>query len=214
MPLPDQLLVMALEIEAGDVFQRAGIPVLFTGIGKVNAAYALTKRIADYRQANAPLRRVINFGTAGSHRFRAQTLVACTAFIQRDIDLTALGFELGVTPFEPEIPARIEFPAGLPGLPQAVCSSGDSFETCDPKLPCDVTEMEAYALAKICYLEKIPFVCVKYITDGTDASAANDWKANVAKAPAAFMRAYRELCAARGALPLTEDKARPRPSSA
>jgi adenosylhomocysteine nucleosidase len=192
-PFPTQLVVMALEIEAGDVFQRAGIPVMFTGIGKVNATYALTKRIAEYRQANAPLQRVINFGTAGSHRFPTGTLVACNAFIQRDIDLTALGFAQGVTPFEPSIPAKLECPPVITTLPQAVCSSGDSFETCDPKLPCDVTEMEAYALAKVCLLEKLPFVCVKYITDGTDASAANDWQVNVKKAAAEFLRVYRDL---------------------
>jgi hypothetical protein len=35
--------------------------------------------------------------------------------------------------------------------------------------------MEAYALAKICKLQKIPFTCVKYITDGADGGAAKDW---------------------------------------
>ena len=37
--------------------------------------------------------------------------------------------------------------------------------------------MEAYALAKICKLENIDFVCIKYISDGADTSAADDWNA-------------------------------------
>src|SRR5687768_16931828 len=49
--LPALLVVMALPLESQGVFERAGIDVLFTGIGKVNAAYALTRRLADYRHA-------------------------------------------------------------------------------------------------------------------------------------------------------------------
>jgi len=40
--------------------------------------------------------------------------------------------------------------------------------------------MEAYALAKVCYKEKIPFVSFKYITDGADEQAHEDWEKNLA----------------------------------
>src|ERR1041384_5706184 len=62
---PDPLLVMALPLESQGVFERAGLRVLYTGVGKVNAAYALTRRLAEYQHANVPLPRVINFGTVG-----------------------------------------------------------------------------------------------------------------------------------------------------
>lgn len=192
---PELLVVMALEIEAGEVFRKEGVPVLFTGIGKVNAAYTLTKRLTEYRQANRWPRYVINFGTAGSERFSTGALVACSAFIQRDMDVTALGFAPGVTPFE-QTPAELRFPVVLNKLPQAVCSTGDSFATCAEPLPCDVREMEAYALAKVCLLEGATFVCAKYITDGADHSAANDWQTNVHKAALEFIQIYRELAAA------------------
>lgn len=187
---------MALEVEAGDVFQEASVPVLFTGIGKVNAAHVLTKRLAEYRAANRWPRHVINFGTAGSERFVTGTVVACNAFIQRDMDVTALGFAPGVTPYE-STPAELRFPVALEHLPQAICSTGDSFATCPPTLPCDVREMEAYALAKICLLEGASFICVKYITEGADHSAANDWAVNVKKAAREFIQIYRELANAR-----------------
>ena len=51
--LPPRLVVMALELEAQGVFERAGVPVLYTGLGKVNAALALARRLADYRAARA-----------------------------------------------------------------------------------------------------------------------------------------------------------------
>ena len=44
----------------------------------------------------------------------------------------------------------------------------------------EVVDMEAYALAKICYLRKVPFVSFKYITDGADEQAHEDWEANLA----------------------------------
>ncbi len=63
------LVVMALPLEAQDVFERAGIPVLYTGVGKVNAAMTLTRALAGYRQAGRSLPHVVNFGSAGSRRF-------------------------------------------------------------------------------------------------------------------------------------------------
>ena len=41
--------------------------------------------------------------------------------------------------------------------------------------------MEAYALPKVCYLYDVPFISFKYITDGADGEANNDWEENVSK---------------------------------
>jgi adenosylhomocysteine nucleosidase len=46
--------------------------------------------------------------------------------------------------------------------------------------------MEAYAIAKVCHFEKIPMVCVKYITDGSDANASADWASNLPRAASRF----------------------------
>ena len=40
--------------------------------------------------------------------------------------------------------------------------------------------MEAYALAKVCYLRDVPFISFKYITDGADEQAHEDWESNLA----------------------------------
>jgi adenosylhomocysteine nucleosidase len=186
------LVVMALELEAQGLFERDGVEVLYTGIGKVNATYVLTRRLAQMRNAGAKMPHVINFGTAGSHTFATGSLVACTCFVQRDMDLTALGFAPGTTPFE-SLPPMLEFPVTLPHLPHGVCSSGDSFETRGPVLARDVLDMEGYALAKVCTLEKVSFTCVKYVTDGADHAAAGDWHANLPKAAVEFLTVYRTL---------------------
>jgi adenosylhomocysteine nucleosidase len=186
---PPQLIVMALEVEGRGAFERAGVPVLYTGLGKVNAALALARRLADYRAAGRSAPLVLNFGSAGSRRFRTGTLVACRRFVQRDMDVSGLGFPLGVTPFE-EDSARLEFPAVFAGLPTGVCGTGDSFETAGPRVACDVVDMEAYALAKACRHAGAAFGCAKYITDGADHSAAVDWQANLEHAAAAFVALY------------------------
>jgi adenosylhomocysteine nucleosidase len=189
---PDPLIVMALPMESQGVFERAGVQVLYTGIGKVNAAYVLTRRLADYRHAGTPLPRVINFGTAGSRRYPTGATLECNAFSQRDMDVTALGVALGVTPFE-EIPARLEFPAVFPNLPKGVCGSGDSFVMTEAAIACDVVDMEGYALAKVCWLERAAFTSVKFVTDGADHAAAGDWQSNLKQAADRFLELYRGL---------------------
>jgi adenosylhomocysteine nucleosidase len=192
VPLPPTLVVMALEIEAQGLFARAGVPVLYSGLGKVNAAMSLMRRLMAYRAADRALPRVVNFGTAGSRRFASGTLVACRQFVQRDMDVTALGFALGSTPFE-ELPAQLQFAPLFEGLPTGLCGSGDSFETGVARLHCEVIDMEAYALAKVCVLEGASFACAKYITDGADHRAAADWHDNLPMAAAAFWGLYQSI---------------------
>lgn len=183
---------MALPAEGEGLFEADGIPVLYTGIGKVNAAIALTRRLTEYVERNEPLPLVVNCGSAGSGTFPTGTVVSCSEFIQRDMDVQPLGFEIGVTPYE-DIPAVLRFAIPIPGLPQAVCGSGDSFATAPQGLHCDVVDMEAYALAKVCWVYGAQFACAKYVSDGADHAAASDWVDNHHRGAAAFLAAYKAL---------------------
>ncbi len=195
---PRVLIAMALPAESAGVFQAAGIEILYTGVGKVNAAIALTRRLARLSCEGRAPPLVVNFGTAGSARIPSKTLVACRRFVDRDMDVAALGFAPGVTPFD-ELPPMLEFPAVFAGLPEAVCGSGDSFATSDHGPACDVVDMEAYALAKACCGEGAGFACAKYVSDGADENAAAHWKENVAGAADRFLALYRELVTRTGA---------------
>jgi adenosylhomocysteine nucleosidase len=153
--LPRTVVVFALRAESGGVFEAAAVPVLYCGVGKVNAAIALCSELSRYRCAG-------------------------------------LGFALGVTPYD-EAPARIRFERRFTQLPSAVCGSGDSFATVHVEVACEVLDMEAYALAKVCRHEQADFACVKYVTDGADHTAANDWQRNVHKAAEEFLSLFRCL---------------------
>jgi len=182
------LVVFAMPEEAQGLFEPAGAEVLYTGVGKVNSAWALTRRL---QRAPRP-QLVLDFGTVGSPRFPVHTLVECLRFVQRDMDATPLGVPHGTTPFDP-LPPVLEVPRRLPGLPAATCGSADHFVVASSVHDADVVEMEAYALAKVCRHEQVEFMAVKYVTDGADDSAHLDWQANLPRAAAAFLAVYRQL---------------------
>ena len=190
--MPGIIVVIALRVESSGVFEAAGVPVLYCGVGKVNAAIALTKELSRYAQLGAEMPLVVNFGSAGSRCFAAGTLVACQEFVQRDMDVSGLGFALGVTPYD-EAPASLLFDPVFPHLPSAVCGSGDSFAMVDIEVDCAVVDMEAYALAKVCWHENARFACAKYVTDGADPAAADDWRRNAHLAAEEFLQLFRGL---------------------
>ena len=173
------LIVCALEVETQGELED--YEVLYTGVGKVNATYALTTHFGKCG-SYIPYDLVINYGTAGSRKIKKKTLVDCTKFVQRDMDVTGLGFMRGETPFEQDPPfiiqqQNIEFnPIGR----NATCGSGDNFVEDKTNYYGEVVDMEAYALAKVCYLYDVPFISFKYITDGADEQAHEDWEANLA----------------------------------
>jgi len=170
--------------EAATEFDGLASTILYTGVGKVNSAWALTRALA----ARRPL-LVLDFGTVGSPRLAPHTLVECTRFIQRDMDATPLGLAPFTTPFD-ALPPVLEVPRRLPDLASATCGSADHFVAGHDVGECDVVEMEAYALAKVCRLEAVEFMAVKYVTDGGDASAHLDWRVNLPRAARAFRLVY------------------------
>jgi adenosylhomocysteine nucleosidase len=190
--LPRTIVVMALRVESSGVFEAAAVPVLYCGIGKINAAVALARALAPYSHVGREMPLVINFGSAGSRRFASGTFVACHEFVQHDMDVSGLGYARGVTPYD-EAPSCLTFDPVFKGLPTAVCGSGDSFATLEPELNCGVIDMEAYALAKVCWHENANFACVKCVTDGADHAAADDWRRNVSMAAEEFLRLYRSV---------------------
>jgi len=183
---------MALPQESRGELERAGAQVLYTGVGKVNAASTLARRLAELRCAGQSPALVINLGTAGSRSIPAHTLVACDRFSQRDMDVSGLGFAPGVTPFD-ATPAVIQFPAVFTQLPQTHCSSADSFATDLHAVAGDVVDMEAFALARVCVAEDVRFACAKYITDAADGDSAAHWQAALEAAARSFATLYASL---------------------
>lgn len=174
MPFRNTLIIFALEAESQHLFQDMN--VVYTGVGKVNATYRLTRALADWRKDRGGLPDlVLNLGCAGSHHFPRSSVINCTDFIQRDFDTTAMGHAPFQTPYE-DTPIILTNGLRFDGFAQGVCGTGDSFVTERGDHPWNVVEMEAYALAKVCLFEKVPFGCLKFISDGADDGAPESFE--------------------------------------
>ena len=174
------IIIMALKEEAPLLSQRSD--VFFTGIGKVNAASTAAELIEKYKPSH-----IINFGTAGGITV-GPGLYQVSKFVQRDMQCFKLGAPPGKTPFE-STPLILEL--GNDGL---VCSSGDNFIT-DPNLeiPADLVDMEAYAIAKVCWKKNIQFTCYKFVSDQANEHAYRDWYEMMSAGQSHYISKLQEL---------------------
>ncbi|MEM7270492.1 MAG: 5'-methylthioadenosine nucleosidase [Pseudomonadota bacterium] len=150
------------------------LTVVYTGVGKVNASLTAAAALAKHKPSLA-----INFGSAGAVTPGISGLVECGAAVQRDMDLRPLGCQLGETYGDPP-PHDIRWTDG------PIVGTGDSFAAETPELPCDLVDMEAYALAKACARANVPFRCLKFVSDSANEEAAGDWEANKARGAQMF----------------------------
>jgi adenosylhomocysteine nucleosidase len=166
------LVACALPLELGTEPLPGDHPVVWTGVGKVNAAIALTQAIAQHRP-----QLVVNVGTAGRVGGQAEGLVEVARVIQRDMVAEPLA-PRGHTPMD-ATPATLHSVLGQ-GL---VCATGDSFVTqADPWLQTQgvhLVDMELFAVALACHRHGVGWRAFKYVTDEADASAGLDWASQV-----------------------------------
>jgi len=183
-------LLVALPQEL-DAAALPGVPVVYTGVGKVNAAIAAAHCIQQYRP-----RLLLNFGSAGRVRPGPQGLLEIGRVLQRDMLAEPLA-PRGTTPFH-DGPHALE--SGLPGL---VCATGDSFVTApDPWFSAqgvDVVDMELFALAAVCHRSGTPWRSFKFISDDANTESGNDWAANVRMGEQLFLSWWQQHRAALGA---------------
>ena len=181
----DIVIVCALEQEVNgelDGVLPDSNQIIYTGVGKVNATGKLTERLhSSHLHYLPPMPKlVINYGTAGSRDLPIGELVDCTKFTQRDMDVRGLGFILGQTPFEKEVPIILDYdhvefnPIGK----KLRCGTGDNFVQTNEDTYSDVFDMEAYSLAKVCHHYDVPFISFKYITDNANEHSVGDWEDN------------------------------------
>ena len=148
--------------------------ILYTGVGKINATKALMEHAGHLSNWNYS---IINYGTAAkvSDKVEVGKLYEVTNFIQRDMDVTPLGFQNYETPWGNR---NISFlTTTLDGI---TCGTGDSFYLHgeSKQTDYDIVDMEADALATVCKEYEIPFRCFKYISD---AGNPNEWTLNASK---------------------------------
>lgn len=167
--------------------QGKSVVVVRSGIGKVNAAIC-TQILIDIYQVDG----IINTGIAGSlkNEINIGDVVLSIDTLQHDMDATHFGYDVGVIPrMETSI---FKADDGLIQSAKQVCIdflpdigvhigrivSGDQFIGDDHKKQwlaktfggyC--TEMEGAAIAHTAYLNNVPFLIIRAISDKADHSA-------------------------------------------
>lgn len=176
----------SMEFCEGKLLGKKAVAVR-SGIGKVNAAIC-TQILADLYQVEA----VINTGVAGSLRneINIADIVLSEDALQHDMDARGFGYEAGVIPrmecsvfkADPKLISIAEkaCKAKLPevGVHIGRVVSGDQFisDTARKEWLAETfggycTEMEGAAIAQACYLNHIPYLIIRAISDKADHSA-------------------------------------------
>ena len=167
------------------------VVVVRSGIGKVNAGIC-AQILADVFSVDA----IINTGIAGSlnKNINIGDIVLSTDVVQHDMDATGFGYRKGQIPQMPVFFFNAD--DNLRRLAAEVCkevnpdiqvfegriASGDLF-VCDQvvnnrivsQFSAYATEMEGAAIGQAAYLNEIPFLVVRAISDKADGSAQMDY---------------------------------------
>lgn len=190
MQITEVITKASMEFYAGTL-DGIEVVVVQCGIGKVNAALC-AQILADHHEVT----HIINTGVAGSldAALDIGDILISDCAVYHDMDVTALGYERGQVP-QLDVKA---FPADthLTDLALRKCAevnpdihvmtgcvvSGDQFVS-SKEVKDDIlahfngkcTEMEGAAIAHGAYLNKIPFVIIRAISDKADDSAHMDY---------------------------------------
>ena len=161
------LFVMAAEAEYGP-FLRSRIDPLMTGVGPVEAAIAMTRALVQLEAQDDLPDMVVSLGSAGSSKLEQTEVYQVTSVSYRDMDASPLGFEKGRTPFL-DLPATIELPLRIPGIPEASLSTGGnviSGADAYGRIAADMVDMETFSVLRVCQIYERPLIGLRGISDG------------------------------------------------
>ncbi|AST56283.1 5'-methylthioadenosine/S-adenosylhomocysteine (MTA/SAH) nucleosidase [Thermoanaerobacterium thermosaccharolyticum] len=182
--------------------------VVRSGIGKVNAAIAAQILISEFN-----VDCIINTGVAGGIKsgINVGDIVISSDAIEHDFDTTAFGDELGVIPrmktsvfkadkylIDIALKAANDNIDGKAYVGRIV--SGDRFVSSKEEarrlgqqFSAYAVEMEGAAIAHTAYLNNIPFVIIRSISDNADGNATSDFNLFVKKASIVSSNIVKEM---------------------
>lgn len=189
MELEERVVKANMTFNKGTLWNQ-NVIVVRSGIGKVNAAVC-TQILADDFKVD----RVINVGIAGGigQDILPGDVVIADNLLQHDMDTSAFGDRLGQIPrldtydFKCE-PALIELAnkandetlkhkitVGRIVTGDQFIADKDKIEWLQKEFGAIACEMEGASIAQVCYLNNIPFVVIRSISDNANNGAHMDY---------------------------------------
>lgn len=201
--LKEKMQVKRIENKAGMEFFEGDLSgkdvvIVRSGIGKVNAGICTQILVDDFH-----VEAVINTGVAGSLRneINIGDIVLSSDALQHDMDATGFGYEPGVIPrmdnsvfvadkellsvaenVNRKVNPEIETFVGRVVSGDQFISDKEKKDYLIKQFSGYCTEMEGAAIAQACYVNKIPFLVIRAISDKADNSATMDYGEFEAKA--------------------------------
>jgi adenosylhomocysteine nucleosidase len=180
------LIITALESELKRNSLPKGVEIVYSGVGKINAALTTAKALHHYSP-----KHIINFGTAGKIKSNLNGLLEIGKVIQRDMNAEPLA-PRGSTPF-------CNRPREYLSTGQYLCGTGDSFVTAQDSWllsqDVDIVDMELFAIAATAHSHQIPWRSFKYITDEANEDAGADWSERVHYGQQLFLEKLKQIIA-------------------
>ena len=182
--------IYGLTFKTGQI-EKNKIIVVKCGVGKVNAA-----RVTQILIDTFNVKCVINVGAAGALNpfLNIGDIVIGEKLIQHDFDITAFdhdkGYITGVGDYiysDSELIEKFENAAnnlkekdykikkGIIATGDIFCTEIDMKNKIFSKFDADCVEMEGAAIAQVCYLDKIPFIVIRSISDSPNGNNEIDF---------------------------------------
>lgn len=182
--------IYGLTFKTGQI-EKNKIIVVKCGVGKVNAA-----RVTQILIDTFNVKSVINVGAAGALNpfLNIGDIVIGEKLIQHDFDITAFdhdkGYITGVGDYiysDSELIEKFENAANNLKekdykIKKGIIATGDIFCTdiemknkIFSKFNADCVEMEGAAIAQVCYLDNIPFIVIRSISDSPNGNNEIDF---------------------------------------
>ena len=161
------------------------------GEGKVNAARTTQALIDNYK-----IEYVLNVGSSGAVNpdLNIKDIVIAQKLIQYDFDITGLGYEkaeiCGIGKYvecDKDLIEKLEntiqklerdyqIKIGTIGTADKFCSSKEFAKEVYDEFKVDCIEMEGAAVGQVCFLDNIPFVVVRGISDTANGNNSVDFR--------------------------------------
>ena len=182
--------ILGLNFKIGQI-EKNKVVVVKCGVGKVNAA-----RVAQILIDKLDVKYMINVGAAGALNpfLNIGDIVIGKKLVQHDFDITAFdhdkGYITGVGDYiysDSELIEKFENAANNLKekdykIKKGIIATGDIFCTdiemknkIFSKFDADCVEMEGAAIAQVCYLDNIPFIVIRSISDSPNGNNEIDF---------------------------------------
>ncbi len=182
--------ILGLNFKIGQI-EKNKVVVVKCGVGKVNAA-----RVAQILIDKLDVKYMINVGAAGALNpfLNIGDIVIGKKLVQHDFDITAFDHDKGyitgvgeyiysdeklVQKFEKIINSlsdnTYKTVTGVIATGDIFCTDIEMKNKIYTRFDADCVEMEGAAIAQVCYLDKIPFIVIRSISDSPNGKNEVDF---------------------------------------